>query len=175
MDWKTEFTAENSPSKALKNGEFETNRINAEALAVKKVRESLQKILKRPVNSRKLHEMLFSIGLREYCVYLSKIPELEKYDYLTAYSRLMNYGRIETKKRDYNGIGDKELTVGLMLQKANDLFAYTEDYAWILDSRTLKRYPPDIVACYIVDMLIIKPFFVLKKGENGNGNDSERN
>ncbi len=172
MDWKSEFTPNNS-AKLFKEPEPEFNRQNAEALAVRKVRESLQKLLKQPTNSRKLHEMLFSFELRGYCVYLSKIPELEQYDYITAYSRLVGYSKIETKKRDYNGIGDKELTVGLMLQKANDLFAYSEDYTWILDNRTLKRYPPDIIACYIVDMLIIKPFSVLKKGENVNGNDSE--
>ena len=173
MDWKTEFSTENTLVKSMKGMEVEHNKTDAETLAVQKVRESLQKVLQRPVNSRKLHEMLFSFGLREYCVYLSKIPELRKYDYITAYSRLMGYCAIETKKRDNNGIDNQEVTVGLMLQKANALFAYTEDYAWVLDNRTLKRYPPDIIACYIVDMLIIKPFSVLKKGENENGNDSE--
>ncbi|MEE5994017.1 MAG: hypothetical protein V3G42_12380 [Oscillospiraceae bacterium] len=174
MDWKAEFVPENSRTKSLKDFETaETIRSRAEAQAVKKVRESLQRVLQRPVDSRKLHEMFFAFGLREYCVYLSKIPELKQYDYITAYSRLMEYSRIETKKRDNNGIGQKELTVGLMLQKANDLFAYSEDYTWILDNHTLKRYPPDMIACYIVDMLVIKPFSVLKKGENENGNDSE--
>jgi hypothetical protein len=173
MDWKTEFTTENTKLKSLKGLNTEFDRSDAEALAVKKVRESLQKVLQRPVNSRKLHEMFFSFGLREYCVYLSKIPELAKYDYITAYSRLMGYSAIETKRRDDNGINGKGITVGLMLQKANDLFAYTEDYAWVLDNRTLKRYPPDIIACYIVDVLLIKPFYVLKKGESKNGIDSE--
>ena len=171
MDWKSEFTTENTKLKSFQSSEVESKKAEAERLAVQKVRESLQKVLKNPVNSRKLHEMFFAFGLREYCVYLSRM-ELIQYDYITVYNRLMGYSEIQTKKRD-NGIGDKEITVGLMLQKANDFFAYTEDYTWVLDSRTLKRYPPDTIACYIVDVLLIKPFSVLKKGENANGNDSE--
>ena len=172
MDWKSEFTTENTKLKAFKSTDMESKKAEAENLAVQKVRESLQRVLKSPVNSRKLHEMFFAFGLREYCVYLSKIPELKQYDYITVYNRLIEYSEIETKKHD-NKIAGKELTVGLMLQKANDFFAYSEDYNWVLDGRILKRYPPDIIACYIVDMLLIKPFFVLKKGENANGNDSE--
>ena len=170
MDWKTEFATENMKPKSLKG--LENQKSDAEELAVQKVRESLRRVMKNPVNSRKLHEMFFAFGLREYCVFLSKIPELQQYDYISAYSRLMEYSEIQTRKHD-NSIEDKEVTVGFMLQKANDFFAYTEDYAWIFDNRTLKRYPPDIIGCYIVDMLVIRPFSVLKKGENANGNDSE--
>lgn len=139
------------------------------------IRAKVQRNIRFPILPQSLLKMLFSIDLKEYCDFLTSLTPADDTDYREVYRLLLRYSRLESKSGK-GSIQKKPLTVGLMLQKANDLIYHDDEYDNIRDSFTTTELSSVDIGEYIVDMLLIKPVILLEleRSKNNDAVYSER-
>ncbi len=135
-------------------------------IAKQSILEDIRKELRREnaCSYETLHQLLFSIRLKEYCNFLKKIsaqdPEFKSCFQNLYREMLYYYYQIQPSKlrrfEILNEYQEKELTVGKMLHKAYDMMNNYEDYTF----RGVRH-----IGMYITDMLLVRPFVMLERME----------
>lgn len=123
---------------------------------VNRVRSQIRETMHHPIVPEQVMQMLFSIRLKDYCLFLSQQQPVDDTDYMEVYRLLLQYSKLETRSGK-GSIADKPLTVGWMVLKGQDMIYYEQEYADIWDPVTMKSIKPRFVGEYIVDMLLVRP------------------